>query len=67
MKVIRALTDIYVPITPEEGSESYMMLNRVSAGDLALVSDSQLKKLKEGTFKIYANVNAKFKRDKNKK
>ncbi len=67
MKVIRALSDIYIPTTPEETSEHYLMYTRVVKGNLALVSDSFIKRLKHGTFKVHANVNEKFKRDKENK
>lgn len=64
MKVIRALTDIYVPSTPEEDREHYLMFSVIKRGNLALVADSYLKRLNETSFEVYANVNEKFKRDK---
>jgi hypothetical protein len=64
MKVIRALRDIHVPITPEEDREDYVVFSQIRCGNLALIADSYIKKLDEDSFELYANVNEKFKRDK---
>ncbi len=67
MKVIRALQTIYIPRTPEGHDINSMVLHEVFANELVLVADSFLPKLKIGSYKIYANVNPKFKRDKSGK
>lgn len=67
MKVIRALQTIYIPKSPELDNEDFIMLTQVDQGELALVADSYLDKLREDSFKIFANVNQKFKRDKSGK
>ena len=67
MEVIRATQDIHVPKSPEMHSEDFAMYSPVYAGELALVADGYIDKLKEGSFEIYANVNPTFKRDKSGK
>lgn len=64
MKVIRALRDIHVPLTPEEGREDYVVFSQIRCGNLTLVADSYIHKLVEDSYEVYANVNEKFKRDK---
>lgn len=67
MKVIRALQTIYIPKTPEYTNESSVMFSQVDQGELALIADSFIHKLNEGSYLIYANVNPKFKRKKKAK
>lgn len=65
MKVIRALTELYIPSSPEDTREEYLVLTRVNRGNLALVSDSYLSRISPRSYEVYANVNPKFSRDKN--